>query len=204
MDRSKLNEQIADFWEWFGLNIEILKAVITTDHHPKTEGIIQGLDQHILGMGKLKWELGNPFDGQFTFTISPNNDRELLAITKAIIAQSPNDPNWKFLHAIEASNNYEIQVYDIDMDIQNVDAKPWRVILIPGADNRFEMVLEIANIEHLDEDTQLIAADLILTSLLGEENKVNYLAGLELTNEFEEEDAENCFPIQQLLFQLIG
>jgi hypothetical protein len=205
MDNSKasLSDQIADFWEWFDLNQALVEAVIEANGHPKTEELIQLLDQHILGMGKIKWEIGNPSQNEFSFTLSPNNDRELLEVTKSIIAEAPAVSTWTFNYAAQATGALQLQVYDHNMDVQDVDASSWRAVITPSGDGRFELILEAANIAYLDDDTQMIAADLMLTALLGEEEKINCLAGLELSFELESEQEALAFPVSELLGRLV-
>lgn len=199
MDKMSLHDQINEFWEWFSLYQPLLEAIIEADGHPKTEEIIQSLDQHILGMGKIKWEIGNPHPNQYSFTLSPNNERELLEVTKSIIANEPSLNAWTFYYAAQATGKLQLQVYDHNMDVQDVDASSWRAFLSPEGDGRHELVLEASNIEYLDEDTQMIAADLILTALIGEEEKINCLSGLELSFELESDQEKSAFPIADLL-----
>ncbi len=198
MEKLNLSNQIGDFWEWFNLNLPLLESVIQTGGHPKTDDIVGILDQHVLGMGKIKWEIGNPQPNQFSFTLSPNNERDLLKVTKAIISEAPQAGGWTFFYAAQATGALQLQVYDHNMDVQNIDANPWRVVLTDADAGKCELTLEAANIQHLDEDTQMIAADLVLTSLLGEEEKINQLAGLELVFELEKSDEAYCFPLTEL------
>ena len=202
MEKNRISDQIESFWDWFGNNQPLLENVISENGHPKTEYIIQSLDQHILGMGKIKWEIGNPQPNQFSFTLSPNNDRDLLKITKSIIAAAPKVATWTFYYAAQVTKQLQIQVYDHNMDVQDVDASSWKAVLLPSELGKHELVLETANIEYLDEDTRMIAADLILTAILGEEEKINRLAGLELVFEMDSVDRENSFPIANLPFNL--
>lgn len=200
---AKLSQQIEDFWEWFENNQPLLEAVIESDGHPKTDDIVESLDQHILGMGKIKWEIGNPETGQFTFTLSPNNDREILKITKSIIAGAATINEWSFHHSAQATGQLQLQVYDHNMDIQDIDASKWRAVLKPRNNGRYELELEVPNIEYLDEDTQMIATDLILTALLSEENKINSIMGLKIVFSFNEEQESTAFSISDLLGRLI-
>lgn len=198
-----LSQQIDDFWDWFENNQPLLEAVIESNGHPKTADIIQSLDQHILGMGKIKWEIGNPQPNQFSFTLSPNNERDILKVTKSIIASAPYGNGWVFYYAAQATGALQLQVYDHNMDVQNIDANSWRAVLIDAGSGKNELILEAANIAYLDEDTQMIAADLILTALLGEEEKINCLAGLELSFELEAEHENEAFSISDLLGRLV-
>ena len=198
MEKPNLPKQIDDFWEWFNLNLPLLEAIIQVGGHPKTDDVVREMDQHVLGMGKIKWEIGNPQPNQFSLTLSPNNEHDLLEVTNAVVSEAPQINGWTFFYAAQATGKLQLQVYDHNMDVQSIDAKPWRVVLTDADAGKCELTLEAANIEYLDEDTQMIAADLVLTALLGEEEKINQLAGLELVFELEESDIEYCFPIAEL------
>ena len=183
MYKLELNDRIDSFWEWFSLNQGILEAVVSGNHHEKTDYVIQNLDQHILGMGKIKWEVENPNTDIFVFTLSPNSDRELLEITRCIIQGAPQSPNWTFHYAKQANHQFTLQIYDAEMDIREVNSKNWEVVLNPAGDDKFELYL-LADMDYLDEDTEMIAADLMLTNILGEEKKINSLVGLEIVDNF--------------------
>jgi hypothetical protein len=199
---ANLAQQIDDFWKWFENNQALLEAVIEAGGHPKTDEIVESLDQHILGMGKIKWQIGNPQPNAFSFTLSPNNQSEILKVTKAIISKAPQSSQWGFYHAAPATGELQLQVYDHNMDVQNIDANSWRAVIKNPGFGKIQLILEITNISHFDEDTQTIAADLVLNALLGEEKKINDLAGLELAFELEDQHKYQAFSILELLGRL--
>lgn len=201
MDKSELNDRIDAFWEWFTLNRTILEAVVAGNHHDKTEYIIQSLDEHILAMGKIKWEVENPSEGAYTFTLSPNSNRELLQITKSTIENSPGFEGWTFYYAKQANHEFSLKLYDAEMDIQEVNAENWQVVLIPADTDQFDLLL-LADMDYLDEDTEMIAADLMLTNILGEERKINALSGLEIVDEFPPKWNDLSFPFVDLRSKL--
>ncbi len=190
-----LADQVKDFWEWFYNNQQLIEEVVDNQEHLKTEAVVQSLNQHILGMGKIKWELGNPSPGFFTFTLSPNSDRELLKITKTVIASVKLIPGWSFYHALQPTGNASLQMYDLNMEIQEVNAHSWRVAPFSDGNGRYELMLEADNIMHLDEDTQTVAVDLILNALLGEERKIKALVGFDILDSFDDKQAEHAFPM---------
>ena len=54
MNKNELAQRIEDFWEWFDENREVIQQVVSESQHPETNYIVEQLDQHLLGMGKLK------------------------------------------------------------------------------------------------------------------------------------------------------
>ena len=57
MNKNDLAQRIQDFWEWFDENRQVIEQVVSESLHPQTNYIVEQLDQHLLGMGKLKWQL---------------------------------------------------------------------------------------------------------------------------------------------------
>ncbi|MFT5819698.1 MAG: hypothetical protein ACI8ZM_000923 [Crocinitomix sp.] len=196
------SQQIDEFWEWFETSQPVLEAVVESNGHPKTEDLIQALDQHILGMGKIKWEIGNPQPNQFSFTLSPNNERDILKITKSIIAKAPHGKDWTFYYAAQATGALQLQVYDHNMDVQDIDAAEWLAQLSTTPEGHYELFVMAESMSHLDEDTKVIAADLIVTAIIGEETKIKRLAGFELVDFFDENESQNAFPLKNLSFEL--
>jgi len=198
MEETKLQNLITNLWDWFEDHLELLEDVVANNGHPHTEFVIEELNKHVLSIGKLKWELRNPAESHFSLLLSPNNDRDLLAITKNIMRQAPELSNWTFYSAIQPTGKLTTAVYDQEMDAQEVDATSWWAVLIETNEDRFELFIEADNLSYLDEDTQMIAADLILTALLGEENKIKHLAGMELVDSFVPEQVANKFLLAEL------
>lgn len=195
----ELEEQIASFWEWFELNRTIIEDIVSEKDQSKTDFIVGKLDEFILSFGRLKWTVKNPSNNQFTFTISPNNDRELLRITSAIIQNAPNFSNWQFYDAIQPDGNLELTLYDTEMNTQAVNAREWHFMLELCPTDRFNLIIAVNQTDHLDEDTEMVAVDLILTALLGERLKIEQIEELEIVDEFDAADLPFVKPIHSLL-----
>ena len=202
MAKELLEDKIKLFWKWFNQNKTILQEVVANPYHLKKEWVIEQLDQHVLAFGKLKWEIENPTNNAFIFTFSPNGDFDLLQKTKTIIAASNPIPNWTFNAARKATGNYSIEVYDHLMDVQEINAENWRIVLIDSSKNSCDMILEANNLHEIDVDTRLIAANLILNNIIGEEAKINHVNKLEIVLKLATHDSDFCFPIKELAYQL--
>lgn len=168
MANSDFSIKIKDFWTWFETNRALIEAVIAGDNHPKTQTIVEQLDHHILDLGRFKWMLDNPTALNFTFTLSPNNDSELYKKSRAIIADSPYFPNWTFYDHIQPIGLVPFEIYDAQMDIQEIDPTPWKFSLKETGDNRFDLTLLQTNCDRIDLETCEIAAEIALNNLIGE------------------------------------
>ena len=125
-----------------------------------------------------------------------------MAITEQVIRESPIVSNWSFFDGIQPKGDYIISLYDSDMDIQTVDASTWKICARP-IQNRFELKIEVNGTAHIDEDTETIAVDLLLTSLLGERQKIARILDFQIVDEFDEADFHLIQPIQNIL-DLLG
>jgi hypothetical protein len=198
MNKNDLAQRIQDFWEWFDENRQVIEKVVSESLHPQTNYVVEQLDQHLLGMGKLKWQLENPQPFKFTLTLSPNNERKLLAITQSIVQNANKAHGWEYHHAIPGKSTYEVDLYDIEMEIRSITAHHWKVIPLIEPDGRYELLIDAPELFELDEDTQLIAVDLMLTDVLGEELKINCLSGFQIVEGVEDNQTDDVIPIQQL------
>src|SRR5690606_16530054 len=117
---------------------------------------------------KFKWLLDNPASNHFTFTISPNNNADLLAISRAAIADAPYLSHWSFFDSIPAKGFHPIEIYDDQMDIQFVDPKNWKAYLRKQPNHQFELLVKVNEVQNLDPETQEVAVEIIVTNLIGE------------------------------------
>ena len=201
MANSDFSIKINDFWTWFETNRALIEAVIAGDNHPKTQTIVEQFDHHILDLGRFKWMLDNPTALNFTFTLSPNNDSELYKKSRAIIADSPYLPNWTFYDHIQPIGLVPFEIYDAQMDIQEIDPTPWKFSLKETGDNRFDLTLLQTNCNRIDLETCEIAAEIALSNILGEGRKIDAILSTKLTKEFSDQSI-STFPMTELANQL--
>lgn len=202
MDKAILSNHAKNFWKWFEEHVELIEEVLQSTGHPKTEFIIQQLNQYILVMGNFKWDIKHPNENSFHFILSPNNNRELLNRSQRIIEEAPQLSKWSFFSAQPPTGELTVSLYDNEMDVQLVDAQNWNAILLPSSNNRFELIIEADTSWELDEDIQLIAVDLLLNQLIGEELKIKAFNGLEIVKRYDFNQNEEFFKLKDLLFFL--
>ena len=73
-------EKIEAFWEWFVQNDPRIKKCIEDSNAPDREYIIENLNNHILNIATLTWDIGLDANDEWFFMTSPNGVKELLPI----------------------------------------------------------------------------------------------------------------------------
>ncbi|WP_066756687.1 hypothetical protein [Crocinitomix algicola] len=200
MDKTK--SQIADFWEWFQLNEGGFRELVSHGASENSTEIIDQLDQFILGFGPLKWTIEEVETNKFSFTISPNNKTELLGLTSALVNSAPSLPHWTFFDSRQPTGKLRFDLYDLEIETQTVDAQKWKFLIEQEDADRVHLIIIIANTEHLDEETEEVAVDILLTSLIGERNKISRIESFEIVDELEANDDRIARPIELLALEL--
>jgi hypothetical protein len=172
------DRDILNFWSWFVKKSNTLHS----DNYDKN--ILNELDRTISNWG-LSWEIGPGISKENSLTISPNGDKELLSKTNSIIDKAPQLENWEFYFAKQPKENwYLAKLVDTDFEI---DASEWTYVLLKYEDEKIEILLKADTLSKLDKEAKEIAADLILTNLLGEELKIRKIDFIEVVEKFDGE-----------------
>lgn len=172
------DKDILNFWSWFTKN----SGNLHLDNYDKI--ILNELDRIISDWG-LTWEIGPGLSKENSFTISPNGDKELLSKTKSIIDKAPQLNNWEFYFAKQSKENwYLARLVDTDFEI---DASYWTYVLLKYEDAKIEILLKADTLSKLDKEIKQLAADLILTNLLGEELKIKKIDFIDIVERFDNE-----------------
>lgn len=192
-------EKIEEFWEWFVNNETHIKEVLADDYHEGRKSLVKTMDNQILQFGMFTWEMGPEGDKNYYLIISPNGNGELLEKSKEIIALSPGLRNWKFYYARPAKEwDLKFSVFDDFMEEHKVDASGWNFILEKSEGNSNNIIVEAQNLKHLDEETKLTAGNLVVSSLLGEAFKINFIDKVKIVNHFESLQESNRRSIFEL------
>ena len=196
MDEYLENSKIESFWEWFEAQDEKIRRVLSGRSDQDKEALVQAMDDQILRLGLFTWELGHGTRKDFYLTISPNGSMERLEQTREIMDYAPHLPHWEFNHAKPPQEwDLRFKLFDEDYIQREVDASKWKFTLIEHDDtDQVTIILEAANVNHLDFETKQTAADLVVTSLLGEEQKICYVREIEMVNQ----QKASSTPIQNL------
>jgi len=191
------SDKIENFWKWFIANEQqIIEAV---ERESATEHFIENLDNLILDMGMFTWEIGPGKINPWVLTISPNGDKDLIKVSQKIMEEAPNLKNWEFNYSKPAKDwNRKFVLYDDNMDEQHIDASQWNYVALKYDDGMIDLILEAHNIEQLDSETSLTAADLLVVGEIGEETKIDWVLSIEIVNQLESEHASRKTHIQNL------
>lgn len=136
------------------------------------QGLIDELDQRILGLGDFSWEVGPGIDhdDNFALVISPSGCQEMLLETRAIISTAPACHGWEFYPARPRKKWKQSFVVSDDCGHEySVDASLARYVLRPAHEGRFRIVLSDDSVCELPPELQDIAADILIEGELGEE-----------------------------------
>jgi len=194
-----VEEKIEAFWQWFVQNHDRIKNCIQSDAAPDREYIIENLNNHILNLGTLTWDVGLDGNDDWFFMLSPNGVEELLPISEQIIKEAPLFLDWKY-YASKPALDWDryFSLYDAEMEIVEIDASDWHYILYYNDNEKLEVVLEATNLDHVDEETKGTAASVFLTNEIGEQALIELIEGYDIVSQLDVEDIEKKLPITGL------
>lgn len=194
---SKFDEKIKDFWLWFDAEKLQIERIVAGEDDENPTALSDQLDELVLAFGPLKWQLESKDNGNFQFIVSPNNDSDLLRITSLLIKSAPAYKNWEFHDAIPATGELTTFLYDDEMDVQKVTAENWQCV-IENESNLLHLIVRVDQTDHLDEETEMVAVDLLLNAILGERTKIKFIESFEIVDEIDKSDRPKAFPFSQL------
>ncbi len=194
----KLNDtKIESLWRWFVANEN--QIIDSFQKESLTNYIVENLDNLILDFGMFTWEIGPGKVKPWFLTISPNGDRDLIRVSQKIIEHAPNLDDWEFNYCKPAKDwDRRFIIYDSNMNEQNIDASNWKYVMLRNEDGMIDLILEAMNITHLDHDTARTAADIIVTSEIGEETKIQKILSVDIVDKLERQYNSRKTEIQYL------
>lgn len=199
MERSAIEIKISKFWMWFVKNDELIRKALEFGSDANRDQLVRIFDDKVLDIGTFTWDIEEGFGKQYSFTISPNRDRELLMLSRWIISLSPELSHWEFRHS-RAAKVWDLTfgIYDEHLNYCETDASDWRFMLTPNEYNTVGITIEANGLSEIDEETQLEAAEIVVTGLLGEEFRIIHVTDIKITDSFGTEFEELAFPITEL------
>lgn len=194
----KLNDtKIESLWRWFVANEN--QIIDSFQKESLTNYIVENLDNLILDFGMFTWEIGPGKVKPWFLTISPNGDRDLIRVSQKIIEHAPNLDDWEFNYCKPAKDwDRRFIIYDRNMNEQNIDASNWKYVMLRNEDGMIDLILEAKNITHWDQDTARTAADIIVTSEIGEETKIQKILSVDIVDKLERQYNSRKTEIQYL------
>ena len=187
MEPRALKNKIDYFWEWFVKHErqfrEISDPVATREL----------LDNQVLQFGIFSWEIGEGRSKPHSFTISPNGDPKMLRRSEAIVGEAPELPEWEFFAAKPAEDwDFIFKMFDSTMLQQTINASEWKYLIEIEEEQKLKILFYTENIDFLDADDKLSAADFVLNQTIGEMDKIYYIDGVSFID-FLEKDQEEDF-----------
>jgi len=192
---AQLNEQeVVKFWNWFSNNSHYLGDEF------RRKGLISELDRRISRLGDFVWEFGPGKVEENAFVISPGGDLELLEISKEVISRATKCKGWEF-HYAKPPKDWELkfQFERGDGRMADVDASGWKYVLLEYEDEPYEIIIKLPRLlMELGDRDALIAAEITLDGILGEERRMRLINVIDVVFEFEEKYKDKVSDIKVL------
>ncbi len=184
---------VKEFWAWF-----VNHAAEFGDAF-ENEVLLQELDERVTALGEFTWEVGPGHHKASAFALSPAGNRDLLAVTQAIVDTAPVIPEWEF-HAAKQAKPWEprFQIHDTQGEPFQVDATNWRSVLLEYADGVREVVVEAANLSSLPEDHRRWAVEIALDCLLGERQRLESIDIITVVDDLNDRERRAAFPLAEI------
>jgi hypothetical protein len=182
MQQNLGNSKIEKFWRWFIKNDELIRKTLTNGSQNNKDTLSKFLDDKVLEIGTFTWEITHGKSKAFSFTFSPNRSKELLQKTKEYISIAPELKHWEFKFAKPASLwDLNFELYDENVNLCKIDGSKWEFTVLNKNENTYEIEIFAVSIQSLDIDTQDVALDLVVTSLIGEQEKIEIIEKINFT-----------------------
>jgi hypothetical protein len=193
-------DKVKDFWRWFQSNAdEFLKNQYNNE-------LIEKIDKFIDSFNvTLDWEIG-PVEGASSeqnkveqyLCISPCLNEDLVPLTREIISLAPACDSWLFLPAKPAKGWFPEwnMLNEVNQAIA-IDASDWKYLLYLFDDGTYEMDVYVDNVDG-NANTRLLAAEIAITNLLGEDMLMNTIKNIQVVPEISQGDLNKWSDLENL------
>ena len=193
------DEKVESFWQWFAQNDTFIKNSIQSESLPERNEIVEKMNNFILDLGLFSWDLGLDDDNNWFLTISPNNDKELYAISKRIIAEAPEHLNWIYYASKPAKKwNANFRLHNEYMEEVSINTSGWHFIATLDEEGTYNLEIETGVLPDLDEETADYAVHLFLQNEIGEDAKILRVNTVIRTSKFD----PSVQPVKKSITQL--
>lgn len=193
------DDNILKFWQWFVKNEKTIKECIENENSSHREYVVEQMNEHILSMGVLTWDIGLNDDENWFLTLSPNGNKDMLKVSQKIMVDAPEHMDWLFHSSKPAKNwNRQFTIYDDYMDEVFIDASQWHYLLFEDDDGKLELVLEAKNIAQLDAEIVEAAADQFIIQEVGELPWMLHISSVVAVHTLESEHESTKTPVTEL------
>lgn len=190
--------EIRMFWEWF------LKNCDNFGHKFENAYLVDELDDRINKLGDFSWEIGPGKIKEDLLVISPNGDPELLQQTMLIVSNAIPCDNWEFYYAKQPKEwEFRFDFETEDGKQVEIDASQWEYVLLRYEDGLFGIVIKAScHLEPLNDDEKLMAAEMVLDSILGEELRIQKICEIDIVGAFDNAEQSKASEIKNLTSHL--
>lgn len=186
-------KRINEFWTWF------IKYKTYLAPENISDNLISKLDDKILSLGDFNWEIHKGDTEENMLIISPGGDVDLIPETNKVIRLAPKIENWEFRYYKPSKNwDFQLTLYEEDNVKKILDVKDWEYVLYKFRDGTFDIIFKTRNLNSVTKDEQLLIADIVLESIIGEENSLRLIKKIEFVDEFKDVDKQKSNSIKVL------
>ena len=183
MTRNKISiTAIINFWDWFSRNC----SNFGTNH--ENAHLSEELDAQVKRLGSFSWEIGPGKIKDHLLVISPSGDMAMLQETKTIIDNAIPCDGWEYYYA-KQPKQWDLRFYFMTGrgTRLEVDASQWEYVLLMYEDGMFTIIIKASDLQHLDDNDKLTAAEIVLDGVLGEELRLQSFCEIDVVGEFDSE-----------------
>ena len=197
----KVTKEINNFWKWFIENESKMRPDLITDKW------IQELDNLVNNLGDFSWEIRAGIEKDNLFILSPGGNIDLLKETQEIVNLAPEINSWE-LHYYKPEKQWDYKFSFLEESGVNkiIDSKKWEYVIYKFKDNSFDIILKADNLESFSMEDKLLAADIVLESILGEKLSLELFQDVEIVENFSDKEMNKKNAITNLkdhIFQLL-
>ena len=181
------------FWDWFS---NYYKEI---GENFDNEMVLTEIDDKLMDLGGFAWEIGPGSKAINQLVISPGGDPDLLPITKDIVSYAKIIPGWEF-HYAKPPKEWDL-IFDFEKDngdVIDINASSWQYVLLKYEDGVFEIILQTHDLDGLSEDDRLVASEILLDGILGEEVRMLHINYIDVVDSFDDQHLNKSSDIMYL------
>ncbi len=193
------DDNILRFWQWFVKNENTIKECIENGDSSQREFVVEQMNEHILSLGMLTWDVGLDDDERWFLMLSPNGNKEMLNVSQKTIDAAPEHIGWLFYSSKPAKEwNRKFTIYDSYMDEQFIDSSEWQYVVFEEEDGTLELIIEAKNISQLDPEVAETAVEQFVVQEIGEVTRIQFISSVSITHTLESDYESAKAPITEL------
>lgn len=185
-------KNVVEFWDWFTQNADSLHATINSGQAADlTDEMIRHINKLMPGMA---WCFGpGKEEGNYSFTLSPEANRNLQFLSTFWLEMAPDIPKWDFYSSKQPSKNPEnfvISVKERDFSLNEMWLKPE----IDDQNQVFDINVWHPHFHEMDDNARYQILFLWLDEVLGEAGTEQWVGQVD----FSKEEFDQAIPLLEL------